>query len=665
MEDSTAFFKFKERTMAIISVKKISRILRESKGEAVAFDYETTGFDPFTKRIFGFVLTDEEGRSEVYDLDHPGKRGKEAKRVLRAFFKDTSIEKIAHNLKFELHFTLRSEGIEIPENTIFHDTMIMSQISDNLERSHKLEELTQLYCDDKQLKKYWKSIDVRVQTQAKARGGRYDRVDRDLMHKYQVNDGFRTMLLYHLFKPRIMPYWDNYRYEVETVIATQKMEDFGLRPSLDNINEMSKWLTEETDTLFNELFPLLKGWENFNSDKILRHYLYTIKQYPVYFTSKETGLPSTDKEVFFKLLDEFPEDKKELNTIAKYRSYMKGLSMVEGYRDSIHPVDGLIHHNVNTNSARTGRQSASNPNMQNVAKSNAMKILFPVPARKCFVPRDNSLLLFVDYSGIEMRLIIEAVKEPTMIEVLKSGGDIHAVAAEYWFGEMFTDKEICIKEFLPLNDVLNTEYKELINSIGKENADEEIYTKGRKILRGAGKNSQFGLAYGGRPEVLCKAANIPMSLFKPGLEAYVERFPLIANFTPSSMHMARVNGYVTTSFGRRLFIEKSRIHTAANYRIQGTAAEMLKRSTVHVDRFLQENYPDIRLIVPIHDELMVHFPKKHLPDILEITEAMGREMTNFPMLDVPIEVEWEATDQTWNDKMDLGKFLKKKLAFDK
>ena len=638
---------------------KISNILNTSKGKAVAFDYETTGFDPYTKEIFGFVLTDEDGVSEVYDLDAPGKQGRIARAVLRAFFKDTSIEKIAHNLKFELHFTLRSYGITIPDGTIFHDTMIMSQIADNLEKSHRLEDLTALYHPDKKLKRHWAETDRKVRFQAAARGKRYDRVDRELMHEYQINDGFRTMLLFQLFKPIIEPYWENYRYEVETVIATQIMEDFGLYPHKENIKEMKHWLTTEIDETFDKLFPLMNGFENFNSDKVLRKYLYEIKGYQITFWT-DTGEPGTDKEVFFKLLDEHPEDKNDLNNILKYRSYIKGLSMVEGYHESIHPTTGLIHHNINTNSARTGRQSASNPNMQNVAKSNAMKIVFPVPARKCFSPRPDSVLLFVDYSGIEMRLIIEAVKEPTMIEVLKSGGDIHALASEYWFGEMFTDPEICIKEYVPLNETLFEQHKELINQIGSEKANEKIYTKARKVLRGAGKNSQFGLAYGGKFEVLRKAANIPEGIFRPGFEAYCERFPLIANFTPSSMTMARKNGFVTTSFGRRLFIEKSRIHTAANYRIQGTAAEMLKRSTVHLHKFLDQNHPDVRLIVPIHDELMIHCPNDYLPQIDQFTKRMGQEMTNFPMLDVPIEVEWEITEQTWNDKMDLPEWLLEK-----
>lgn len=641
----------------LIKGRRLSKILRTSQGKRVAFDYETTGFDPYTKKVFGFVLTDEDGNSEVYDLDCQGKKGRDALLVLKAFFRDITIEKIAHNLKFELHFTLRSLGIKIPKGTIFHDTMIMSQISDNLEKSHKLEDLCNLYCGDKSLVNHWKNIDRRVKFQAETRGGRYDRVDRDLMHEYQINDGFRTMLLFLLFEPLIQPYWENYRYEVETVIATQRMEDFGLNPSRENIEEMITWLENETSEMYNKMFPLLNGFENFNSDVILRKYLYDFKKYPI-FARTETGEPGTDKEVFFKLLDEFPEDKNELNLIAKYRSYVSGLSFIEGYKEAIKEYDGFIHHNINTNSARTGRQSASNPNMQNVPKSNAMKILFPVPARKCFIPRPNSLLLFVDYSGIEMRLIIEAVKEPTMIKVLQDGGDIHALASEYWFGELFTDQEICVKEYLPHNEELSKTYKILINELGREEAYNEIFQRARKVLRGAGKNSQFGLAYGGRESVLCSATLLPPEIFHVGYEAYCNKFPLIAEFTPSSMRMASKQGYVMTSFGRKLGIEKSRIHTAANYRIQGTAAEMLKRSTVLLDKFLIENFPDIRLVVPIHDELMIHFPEYYLHDIRKITKSMGAEMTKFPMLDVPIEVEWEATDKTWNDKVDINKFIK-------
>jgi DNA polymerase-1 len=368
-----------------------------------------------------------------------------------------------------------------------------------------------------------------------------------------------------------------------------------------------------------------------------------------HYGKTDAGDLSVDKEVFFKMLEDFPEHKEELNLILRYRSYMKGLSMIQGYVDSIHPVDGLIHHTINTNSARTGRQSAKNPNMQNVAKSNAMKILFPVPARKCFVARPDSSLLFVDYAGIEMRLIIEAVKEPTMLPILWDGGDIHALAAEYYFGDMFMKKEVCLRDFLPHNDKLFSEYKEYDG----EDRDDVFYKKCYKIMRGAAKQSQFARAYGGDYETTRKALQLPDEIFRPGWEAYGRKFPLVANFTGDSIRMAKRNGYVMTSFGRRLNIERSRVHTAANYRIQGTAAEMLKRSTVLLDKFLQKNYPDIRIIVPIHDELMIHFPNKYMDNVKEITKQMGEEMTKFPQLAVPIDVEWEISHTSWSDKQPL------------
>jgi DNA polymerase I-like protein with 3'-5' exonuclease and polymerase domains len=190
-----------------------------------AFDYETTGFDPLVNEVFGFVLTDEDGVSEVYDLDTDPK----ALQVLKDFWADTSIEKIAHNLKFELHFTISQLGITIPEGTILHDTMIMSQIVDNLERSHSLDDLTNLYCGDRELIEEWKRVDGLVKKEAELRGN-YQLVNRHLMHTYQRHDGFRTMLLYKMFFTLIQPYWENYRSEIDVVVATQRMEAFGLYP---------------------------------------------------------------------------------------------------------------------------------------------------------------------------------------------------------------------------------------------------------------------------------------------------------------------------------------------------------------------------------------------------------------------------------------------------
>lgn len=630
-----------------------------------AFDYETTGFNPRKNKVFTFVLTDEELNSVVYDLSSPG-----SYKVLEQFMADPTIEKIAHNLKFELHFTLRQMGIVPHPDTIWHDTMIMSQIANNLEQSHALDYLAGLYCPDKDLVKEWKRIDHLVSVYA-TEAGRYDRVPKKLMHKYQINDGTRTMLLFHTLLPQVRPYWTNYRSEMDLVECTQEMEDFGMNISVPAVKQLLDEIQTEVEALEPKLFAIGKSFENYNSDDVLRDLLYVKKGYPVSRKTK-SGEPSVDKEVFYELREAYPQDKEMLDTILKYKVNLAGISTLNGYLDKIDPTDGLVHHNINTNGARTGRQSASNPNMQNVAKQEALKNLFTVPCRKVFTPREGALLAFVDYAGIEMRLIIEAVKEPTMIEVLKSGGgdpldpkkDIHALASSYWFGKMFTDIDYCLNRFLPTQEGIFKEFKKVARELDPKSEEYQAlriatFNRCRKVMRSGGKNAQFALAYGADIKKILMVLGMPEHLIRPGYEAYRKRFPLIASFTKDSMHLAKRDGFVTTSFGRRLMISKDKIHTASNYRIQGTASEMLKRSTVLLRNYLKAHFPDIRIIVPIHDELMLHVPKTYIPTLGEMLPLFGEEMTRFPELAVPIEVEWEFSELSWNDKTSLEKMLKR------
>jgi len=164
------------------------------------FDIETTSlnaYDP-TSEIFAYCIGDDNGEVEVirpYD-----------KKALQAFFDDTSIAKIAHNFMFELGY-LQQKGIHVPKETVWHDTMIMSQMLRNLAPSHGLAQLCEElagYCITTPMGTFTSmEIDQKVKEQADARGKRYDRVNRLLMHWYQIADGQRPMLLFQTFWPEI------------------------------------------------------------------------------------------------------------------------------------------------------------------------------------------------------------------------------------------------------------------------------------------------------------------------------------------------------------------------------------------------------------------------------------------------------------------------------
>jgi DNA polymerase-1 len=266
-----------------------------------AFDIETTGLSPYHgARIFTYCHgTIDTGIKVV--------RGDETRGELIRFFLNTRTAKIAHNAKFELSF-LVAESIPMPEETEWHDTMIMSQMLRNDAMSHALDKLADLYCDDEATKKYWRDIDNRVDQQATARGDgpgskRFDRVDPALLHDYQINDGDRTLLLFHLFedelraKPRM---WADYENEIKLVRVTQRMEQRGIKLHRANAERLIKWMQDEVDKVRERTFELLGEYVNLNSPDQIARILFKILNLPILqFTA--SGKPQTDKDVLLML----------------------------------------------------------------------------------------------------------------------------------------------------------------------------------------------------------------------------------------------------------------------------------------------------------------------------------------------------------------------------
>jgi DNA polymerase I-like protein with 3'-5' exonuclease and polymerase domains len=164
-----------------------------------AYDIETTGLSPYNgAQIFAFCVGELDHGVDVY-RDEPHNNIFD---TLQDFWNDTRKAKIAHNLKFELSFN-HVHGIVVPDGTIFHDTMIMSQMLRNNALAHSLDKLADDFCQDEDLKRHWREIDKKVDRQAIDRGSkenkRFDLVDKPLMRHYQVHDGERTLLLFHMF----------------------------------------------------------------------------------------------------------------------------------------------------------------------------------------------------------------------------------------------------------------------------------------------------------------------------------------------------------------------------------------------------------------------------------------------------------------------------------
>lgn len=594
---------------------------------ANSFDIETTGTKPYRGGdVFAFCIGDQTGAVEVVRMDESPRKRKMGIERLREFFSDTGTAKIAHNMKFELSFMKKYIPQEILDETIWHDTMTMSQELDNLSMSHALDRLTVKLCD------YPTDLDKIVMNQFRARGN-FQRIDKELMRRYQIADGERTMLLFLTFYPAILkdrPLFLDYRNEIDLAITTQRMEEHGLRIHGENINSMIADYSRRVHDLTLEAGDILGYFVNLGSDDDIAKILFgQYKIPPVKLT--ESDRESTDKDVLLELRQKY--DFPILDTILKYRSFSKSVASMKSYIEHAAGTD-RIHTNVQTNRAKTGRQSSSDPNLQNVSKSAALKNPYAVPLRKCFRAEKDSVLLLPDYSGIEMRLIADTSGETELIDIFTNGGDAHYPTVEcFLMPERF--------------DFVNDEV--YLAGVREAARLKEEEPKQFKIVRGGYKNTGFCVAYGGGVNKVAFTLARPVDEIRAGDANYRKRFPKISGFVKTLSEQVRRHGYVKTAFGRKLYIPRDKAYVAANFIIQGTAAGVLKRAENRLAYFLKKEFNDrIRLILTVHDEILFDFPRLLLPHKDWILPELGRLMVDMPEIRTPLEVEWKMTEDEWN-----------------
>jgi len=585
----------------------------------VSFDIETTGLDSSIAKIFSFCIGHIDGTSEVYRLDTSHKlKNRQGWIRLQQIFDDITIGKIAHNYKFEYKFLIAA-GIKIPNGTIWHDTMLMSRILRNLAPSHKLDYLCWEiggYEIDTPLGTFGsREIDAKVQKQAESRGNRYDRVDKELMYYYQIADAERPILLYlawiDTFRKDQKLYKD-YINEILTTATTALMENVGVTLDWKNANELVEDLETKLDKVLAESFKYFGEYINLNSDNKVRRLLYKRYCLPVIAKTK-SHLPATDKTTIIDLAKQYPLYKKPLHLILKTRAYTNALSMLQGYMDRA-DEQGTIHPTINSCQARTHRQSGENPNMQNVSKGiqDPEKNPYPVLMRNVFRTPIGYFLCLGDYAGIEMRLIVELAGSRRLIDAIARGENLHVIACKLFYGELFKSK--------------------------KENPN----------LYQFGKNAHFALGYGAGFHKLAKVLGIPVEEGMNGLLRYREEYPEIAYLNRNIAETIKNQGYIVSPFGNKLYVPVQKAYSGLNYLIQCTAAKILKRAEVTMTKYFEEQWDNrVRLMMVIHDEVLLKFERGLIPYRDQILYDTSRLMCDMPEIKIPLDVEWKKTTSIW------------------
>lgn len=399
-------------------------------------------------------------------------------------------------------------------------------------------------------------------------------------------------------------------YDIElpliSVLATMQIEGFTL--DIDELNAFSDYLSEKIAAVEAEIYELANHTFNINSPKQLGVVLFEeLELKPVKKT--KTGY-STNVDALEKIIDKHPIAAKVL----EYRRYAKLKSTYcDGMGTLVNPKTHKIHSIFNQTVTVTGRISSTEPNMQNIPTRTELGR----ELRKMFVAGEGNVLVDADYSQIELRVLSHLANDETMINAFKNGEDIHAVTASQVLG-------------IPLNEVT-------------------------KEQRSSAKAVNFGIVYGIGEFSLSQDIGVSVKEAKAYIDSYLEKYHGVREYMNSTKETAKENGYVTTMMNRIRYIPELKStnynirsfgeRAAMNTPVQGTAADIIKLAMVKVyNRLKAENFAS-KLILQVHDELIVEAPENEVESVQAI---LKEEMENAISLKVPMVIDM-AVGKSWYD----------------
>lgn len=562
---------------------------------AVCFDTETTDIDALHADLVGFSFSYKE-REAFYVAVPP--EFEAAKAILHEFapvFLDISIEKIAHNMKYDLK-VLHRYGIHL-EGPLF-DTMI-AQYLINPESKQGMDFLATYYLNYQPI-----SIETLIGKKGKNQGNMADLRPEEISD-YACEDADITFQLKQILEPEIQkPHLYHLFYEMEMPLVTvlKDIEQEGIAIDTAALDQFSKELDVRITELDKEILSAAGETFNIDSPKQLGEILFEKLKISAKAKKTKTGQYATSEDI----LQKHEHDHPIIPMILEYRQLRKLKSTyVDPLPTLCDKIDGRIHTNFMQTVTATGRLSSNNPNLQNIPVRTAKGR----EIRRAFVARSADFqLMAVDYSQIELRIIAALAEDQNMIEAFKNGHDIHAATAA---------------------KVFHTTISEVTRD-----------------QRSAAKAVNFGIIYGQSAFGLAQNLQISRTEAKQIIDAYFEQYPSIKSYMDKVIAQAREHGYVETIMKRRRYLPD--IHSAnavvrgfaernaINAPIQGSAADIIKMAMVAVHEAMSKSNLKSKMILQVHDELVFDV---HHQEVDQMQKLVKEAMESAVDLTVPMEVE--------------------------
>ena len=592
----------------------------------VAFDTETTSLNAMTAELVGFSLSTQAGKACYVPLNHVEEKAvagagaaqgnllfdesaatttalarvegqialQEALALLKPLLADISVLKIGHNIKYDM-LVLKKYGVEVHP---VEDTMLMSYTLAAGSHGHGMDEVAEKYLGIT-------PIAYNAVTGTGKSRISFAQVELEKARDYAAEDADITYRLWECFRPLLFSQHLVSVYETidRPLIPTLvEMEEKGILVNTGELTRLSGEFEVRMKAFEIEIFQLAGREFNVASPKQLGEILFDELRLPGGKKSSKTGSYGTGAEVLEELAEQghiLPQKVLDWRQLAKLKS-----TYTDSLQEQINPNTGRVHTSYAMAIASTGRLSSTDPNLQNIPirTEEGRKI------RHAFVSRPGYKLISADYSQIELRLLADVANIDTLKEAFRNGDDIHAITASQMFG-------------VP---------------VGQVGAD----------LRRKAKTINFGIIYGISAHGLAMRLGIGRGEAAQYIDLYFRQYPGIREYMETTKEFARKHGYVSTIYGRRCHVpgiadrnagmRSFSERAAINAPLQGSAADIIKKAMVTLDRQIKEQGLALDMLLQVHDELVFEAPEAEAE---RARPLIKKAMEDAAHLSVPLTVE--------------------------
>jgi DNA polymerase-1 len=573
---------------------------RLSRSDLFAFDTETTSLNYTEASVVGVSFAVEPGHAAYVPLahDYPGAPEQldrdKVLAMLKPLLEDPDHPKLGQNLKYDVN-VLANHGIQV--QGIQHDTMLESYVFNSTGTRHNMDSLAMKFLGHETI--HYEDVAGRGAKQIP-----FQQVALEQATPYAAEDADITLQLHENLWPRLKTESSlaslYQQIEIRLVPVLARMEQHGVLIQSEMLAEQGSELAEKIQQIEQSAHKVAGQPFNLGSPKQIQEILYEKLGLPV-LRKTPKGQPSTAEAVLRDLAADYPLPR----LILDHRGMSKLKSTyTDRLPEQINPATGRVHTSYHQAVAATGRLSSSEPNLQNIPVRSAEGRRI----RQAFIAPEGSKLVAADYSQIELRIMAHLSADENLLCAFDNGEDIHSATAAEVFG-------------VTLKNVTSDQ-------------------------RRSAKAINFGLIYGMSAFGLGRQLSIPRKEAQSYIDRYFTRYPSVRKYMDNTREKARDQGYVETLLGRRLYLPEIKARnpqrrqyaerTAINAPMQGTAADIIKKAMIEVDRWIVESGFPLKMVMQVHDELVFEIQNDTVDSALESIRDL---MTSAVHMDVPLLVD--------------------------